>query len=262
MIPAPPRISAPPRREASPGAHRPQLAPRLTTQTSPTLPPRHKRFPHGSTAVPAQPPPTRQFPALPAASSRPAPVAAPRPPPVPRPRPPRSAARLPAPAFPPAPVSGPGPRPPARRRAFRPRPLPPLPLSYARRLSHAIDCTCAPRRTILTSAPSHHTSTGYLPFEQFNECGVLPDRSGRVPHSLKVSSRGGVAAEVGGGREDGAAGGTGQGEQTGTGRGAGLSSRVASLGIVLRTPPDGSVGDCETPRRAPSSVGREIPPVR
>jgi len=112
MIPAPPRISAPPRREASPGAHRPQLAPRLTTQTSPTLPPRHKRFPHGSTAVPAQPPPTRQFPALPAASSRPAPVAAPRPPPVPRPRPPRSAARLPAPAFPPAPVSGPGPRPP------------------------------------------------------------------------------------------------------------------------------------------------------
>ena len=47
MIPAPPRISAPPRRETCPApaltpprgpppeAHRPQLAPRLTTQTSP-----------------------------------------------------------------------------------------------------------------------------------------------------------------------------------------------------------------------------------
>jgi hypothetical protein len=239
MIPAPPRISAPPRREASPGAHRPQLAPRLTTQTSPTLPPRHKRFPHGSTAVPAQPPPTASSPPCPP----PVPARPQLPPPARRrfPAPGRPARRrafppppfrprLSAPAFPPAPVSGPGPRPPARRRAFRPRPLPPLPLSYARRLSHAIDCTCAPRRTILTSAPSHHTSTGYLPFEQFNECGVLPDRSDRVPHSLKVSSRGGVAAEVGGGREDGAAGGTGQGEQTGTGSG----SRLVLAGGVAR----------------------------
>ena len=36
MIPAPPR--------ARPRVPRPQLAPRLTTQTSPALPPRHKRF--------------------------------------------------------------------------------------------------------------------------------------------------------------------------------------------------------------------------
>ena len=78
MIPAPPRISAPPHRESRPAAspapargphpaanpgleaHRPQLAPRLTTQTSPTLPPRHKRFPNGSTPVPpglTRPPP-------------------------------------------------------------------------------------------------------------------------------------------------------------------------------------------------------------
>src|SRR6185437_801261 len=57
------------------------------------------------------------------------------------------------------------------------------------------------------------------------------------PHSWKVSSRGGVAAGVSGGREDGAAGGTGQGsrlvpvrgadwyrsgEQTGTGQGSRL----------------------------------------
>src|SRR5689334_19098575 len=42
---------------------------------------------------------------------------------------------------------------------------------------------------MLTLAPSHNTPTGYLLLEQFNECGVLPDRFGRVPHSLKVSSR-------------------------------------------------------------------------
>jgi hypothetical protein len=70
---------------------------------------------------------------------------------------------------------------------------------------------CVTLGTMLTSAPSHHNPMGYLSLEQFHECGALPNRFSRAPHSWKVSSRGGVAAGVSGGREDGAAGGTGQG---------------------------------------------------
>ena len=89
---------------------------------------------------------------------------------------------------------------------------------------------------------------GYLPLEQFNECGALPNRFSRAPHSWKVSSRGGVAAEVSGGREDGAAGGTGQGEQTGTGRGTRLvlaGRRSASCRVRRRM---GRAATLKTPR--------------
>jgi hypothetical protein len=182
MIPAPPRSSAPPpaspgprprpfpRREASPEAYRPQLAPRLTTQTSPTLPYA-----------------TRDSPQRPHPRSRPA-----------------SPTRRRVP--PPAPATGSRPAPAC---ASSPR---------------AMSVDCRAPSTMPASHPPHYAHLspltpqpdGYLSLEQFNECGVLPHRLGRAPHSLKVSSRGGVAPEVSGGREDDATGGTGQG--------AGLSS--------------------------------------
>ena len=222
MIPAPPRISAPPRRESRPRL-RPQLAPRLTTQTSPTLPPRHKRFPPTAPPVPARPHPTRrQFPARGASGSRP----------LARPL----------------------------RRAFHPRrprlstrAFPPPRLSTRASSLGAMPGCCRVSSTMLVRRARHHAylSTltpqpdGYLCLEQSNECGSLPHRFGRAPHSLKVSSRGGVAAGVSGGREDDAAGDTAQGS------GLVLGGRP-SLGIVLGTPPNGLVGDSEdlAPRRA------------
>lgn len=158
MIPAPPRISAPPRRESRPRL-RPQLAPRLTTQTSPTLPPRHKRFPQRLHPFPPGLTP-------PAASSPPAV------PPVPGPLP--------------APLGG---APSTRStRAFPPAPL----------RSELCPGCCRVSSTMLVRRARHHAylSTltpqpdGYLCLEQSNECGSLPHRFGRAPHSLKVSSRG------------------------------------------------------------------------
>jgi hypothetical protein len=153
MIPAPPPNFRPPRRGSRPDprrearppeVHRPQLAPRLTTQTSPTLPPRHKRF------RPTTPPPFL-----------------------------------------------PGLTPPALAMLVGCRAPSTMPVRHARHHAYLSPLTPQP--------------DGYLSPEQFNGCGALPNRFGRAPHPLKVSSRGGVAAEVSGGREDDAAGGTGQG---------------------------------------------------
>ena len=88
-----------------------------------------------------------------------------------------------------------------------------------RLFARAMPVGCRTPSTMLVRHARHHAylspltpqPDGYLSLEQFNECGALPDRFGRAPHSLKVSSRDGVAAEVSGGREDDAAGGTGQG---------------------------------------------------
>ena len=142
MIPAPPRISPPPRPESRLRGPPPATRPKANDADTPTLPPRHKRFPPTAPPVPARPHPTRrQFPARGASGSRPL-------------------AR------------------PARHHAYL---------------------------STLTPQPD-----GYLCLEQSNECGSLPHRFGRAPHSLKVSSRGGVAAGVSGGREDDAAGDTAQ----------------------------------------------------
>jgi hypothetical protein len=222
MIPAPPRISAPPRPAPSPASevHRPQLAPRLTTQTLPPFRHATRDSPNGSTP-----------------RSRPA---SPHPPPVPRPRclrfpalcPPRSAARLP-----PAP--------------FHPRLFA---RSYARLLSCVVDYACASRSAPCLPQPLTPQPDGYLSLEQFNECGSLPHRFGRAPHSLKVSSRGGVAAGVSGGREDDAAGDTGQG----SGLVLGGTRRSASCRARRRM---GWSATLKTRHAAPS-LGREIPPVR
>ena len=211
MIPAPPRISAPPRRESRPRpspavspaprprpaaspaptfapprgpppeAHRPQLAPRLTTQTSPTLPPRHKRF------RPTTPPPFL-----------------------------------------------PGLTPPARAMPVGCRVPSTMPVRHARHHAYLSPLTPQP--------------DGYLSLEQFNECGALPNRFGRAPHPLKVSSRGGVAAEVSGGREDDAAGGTGQG----SGIVPGGARRSASCRARRRM---GRSATLKTPRHAAPSLG-------
>jgi hypothetical protein len=181
MIPDPPQFPPRPAASPAPEAHRPQLATRITTQTSPTLPPRHKRF--RPTAPPPFPPgvtPTRrQFSARAASGSQPL-------------------AR------------------PARWRAFPPR------LSARARwrlFARAMPVGCRAPSTTPVRHARHHAylspltpqPDGCLSFEQFNECGVLPNRFGRTPLLLKVSSWGGVAAGVSGGREDDAADGTGQG---------------------------------------------------
>jgi hypothetical protein len=81
---APNSVRAVARPAASPPAeaHRPQLAPRLTTQTSPTLPPRHNRLRSLPPPNPRPPVPNRR----PPAPFRPRP-------PVPRLRPPAPSAR-------------------------------------------------------------------------------------------------------------------------------------------------------------------------
>jgi hypothetical protein len=223
MIPAPPRISAPPRPRVPPPPP-PATRPKANDADISHLPPRHKRFPQRLHL----PFPPGLIP--PAASSPPAV------PPVPGPLP--------------APLGGA-----PSTRAFRPRlstrsarAFPPAPLR-----SELCPGFCRVSSTMLVHRARHHAylSTltpqpdGYLCLEQSNECGSLPHRFGRAPHSLKVSSRGGVAAGVSGGREDDAAGETAQGS------GLVLGGRP-SLGIVLGTPQNGLVGDSEdlAPRRA------------
>jgi len=200
MIPAPPRISAPPRRETCPApaltpprgpppeAHRPQLAPRLTTQTSPPF--RH-----------------------------------------------------------------------ATRDSAQQTPLSARAMHVGCRVSSTTPVRHAWHHAYL--GPLTPQPDGYLPLEQFNECGALPNRFSRAPHSWKVSSRGGVAAEVSGGREDGAAGGTGGGAGWYRSGEQACPRGRPSLGIVPSTPTNGSVGDPEDPARTPRLTwGREIPPVR
>jgi hypothetical protein len=165
----------------APRGHRPQLAPRLTTQTSPTLPPRHKRF------RPTTPPPFL-----------------------------------------------PGLTPPALAMPVGCRAPSTLPVHPARHHAYLSPLTPQP--------------DGYLSPEQFNECGALPDRFSRAPHSLKASSRGGVAAEVSGGREDDAAGGTGQG----SGIIPGGTRRSASCRARRRI---GRSATLKTPRHAAPSPG-------
>jgi hypothetical protein len=178
----PPRVPRRPssRREACPEAHRPELVPRLTTRTSPPF--RH------ATRDSAQP----LHPASAQSHPRPSPAPRPHPPPDPGPRPPP----VPGPRPPPVP----GPRPPA-----------PLRPSYARRLSRVVDYAWCHARHHAYLSPLTPQLDGYLSLEQFNECGALPYRFSRAPRSWKVSSQGGVAAEVSGGREDDATDGTGQG---------------------------------------------------
>jgi hypothetical protein len=59
----------------------------------------------------------------------------------------------------------------------------------------------ARRRPPVPHHPYHayllHQLARHLALEQFNECGALPDRFGRVPHSLKVASRGAWPLGVG-----------------------------------------------------------------
>ena len=184
---------------ASPQPSRHKLAPRLTTQTSPTLPPRHKRFrpttPPRSRSASSHPPPV---PARAASGSRPLPA-----PLGGAPFHPRLTTRTLRHASSPA-----------RACAFPPAPAD---ASLPELCTSAVACRrlhlCVTLGAMLTSAPSHHNPMGYLSLEQFHECDALPNRFSRAPHSWKVSSRGGVAAGVSGGREDGAAGGTGQGSR-------------------------------------------------
>jgi hypothetical protein len=222
MIPAPPRISAPPRprpsprREPRPRGPSPATRPKANDADIPHSSATPQEISsNGSTPVPARP--------------APAPLGGvpfhPRPPTCLRPAPSAPSARL--------------------LLRLSPRPPAPLPRSMP------VGCRM-PSTTPVSNRP-HHAYLGPLTpqpggcllLEQFNECGVLPDRFGRAPHSLKTRSRGGVTAGVSGGREDDSADGTGQG--------SGLASGIRPLlGAVSSTPPDGLVGapDDPAPRRA------------
>jgi hypothetical protein len=202
MIPARPEFPPRPRPHESPSPPPPATRPKANDADTPTLPPRH--------ATPQEIPPNGSTPFSPGLT----PPAASSPPAV-----------SPVPGPLPAPLGGA-----PSARAFRPRlsarafPLAPFHPRLSTRASSPrtmLDC-CRVSSTILVRRARHHAylspltpqPDGYLSLEQFNECGVLPDRFGRVPHSLKVNLRGGVAAGVSGGREDDAAGDTGQGERT------------------------------------------------
>ena len=153
------------------------------------------------------------IPAPPRISAPPRPAASP----APTLAPPRD---LPCPALTPPRGPSPATRPkandadistlPPRHQRFRPT----TPLS-----ARAMHVGCRVSSTTPVRHAWHHAYLGpltpqtrwYLSLEQFHECGALPNRFSRAPHSWKVSSRGGVAAEVSGEREEDAAGGTGQG---------------------------------------------------
>jgi len=205
------------------------------------------------------------IPAPPRISAPPRPAASP----APTLAPPRD---LPCPALTPPRGPSPATRPkandadistlPPRHQRFRPT----TPLS-----ARAMHVGCRVSSTTPVRHAWHHAylgpltpqPDGYLPLEQFNECGALPNRFSRAPHSWKVSSRGGVAAEVSGGREDGAAGGTGGGAGWYRSGEQACPRGRPSLGIVPSTPTSGSVGDPEDPGPTPRLAwGREIPPVR
>jgi len=222
----------------------PQTRPKANDPGTPTLPPRHKRF------RPTTPPRSRS--------------ASPHPPPVPSPR------RLRFPALA-GPLGGAPFHPRLSTRTLRHASSPAracaFPPARWRLFVRAMHVGCRVPSTTPVRHARHHAylgpltpqPDGYLSLEQFHECGALPNRFSRAPHSLKVSSRGGVAAGVSGGREDGAAGGTGQGGADWYRSGERACPRGRpSLGIVSSTPPNGSVGDSEDP--APSVGEREIRP--
>jgi hypothetical protein len=268
-----PAQSRAPQSRAHPGSASPQpsrhkLAPRLTTQTSPTLPPRPKRFRPTTPPRSVRPHPTsRQFlPALP-------PVPGPCQPPLGgAPFHPRLTTRTLRHASSPARACALPPAPCAMRlrppvpAPFHPRQLTPLCPSYARRLSRAVDYTCASRSAPCLPRPPH-TTTRWGTCRSNNSMNVTLYLIDSVERHIHGKSARGVAWRLGlavdvrmaqrvvpvrGSRlvpvrgadwyRSGGADWYRSGDQTGP--------RGASLGIVPSTPPDGPVGDSEDP--APS----------